>query len=94
MTSCIVKRSMIQPSVIFNVSRKLFVVDSVDDFSYVGQCRENCKWLSEVLGEKFDMTRTIAHEGHAHELKILGPHYLVEQWRLSQKQETRSTGTS
>ena len=42
-----VQRSMIQPSVIFNVSRKLFVVDYVDDFLFVGH-GENCKWLSEV----------------------------------------------
>ena len=37
-----VQRSMVQPSEIFNVSTKLFVVDSVDDFSYVGH-GEKCK---------------------------------------------------
>ena len=45
-------------------------MDSVDDFSYVGH-EENFKRLSEGLVEKLEITKTLADEGHAHEVKYL-----------------------
>ena len=61
---------MIQPSVYFHVSKKLFVVGHVDDFLCVVP-EENLMWLFEGLGAKFEMTKTIVGQGHAHEVKYL-----------------------
>ena len=62
--------SMIQPFAYFHVSKKLFVVAHVDDFLCVGP-EENLMWLFEGLSAKFEMTRTIVGQGHAHEVKYL-----------------------
>ena len=43
-------------------------MDNVDDFSYVGH-EENFKRLSQGLVEKLEITKTIADEDHAHEVK-------------------------
>ena len=61
---------MIQPSVYFHVSKKLVVVTHVDDFLCVGP-EENLTWLFKGLSAKFEMTRTIVGQGHAHEVKYL-----------------------
>ena len=70
MTSLEMQSRMIQPSVHFHVSRRPSVLDNVDDFSYVGH-EENFKRLSRGLVEKLEITKTIADEDHAHEVKYL-----------------------
>ena len=75
MTSLGMQSSMIQPSVYFHVSKKLVVVTHVDDFLCVGP-EENLTWLFEGLSAKFEMTKTIVGQGHAHEVE---PLHLVEQ---------------
>ena len=70
MTSLGMQSSMIQPSVYFHVSKKLVVVTHVDDFLCVGP-EENLTWLFEGLSAKFEMTKTIVGQGHAHEVKYL-----------------------
>ena len=79
MASLGMQSSMIQPSVYFHVSNKLFVVTDVDDFLCVGP-EENLMWLFEGVSAKFEMTKTIAGQGHAHEEKYFEPLHLVEQW--------------
>ena len=66
----------IQPSVYFLVSMKLFVVAHVDDFLCV-EPEENLMWLFQALSAKFEMTKTIVGQCHAHEVKYVL--HLVEQ---------------
>ena len=70
MASLGMQRSMIQPSVYFHVSEKRFVVAHVDDFLCLGP-EENLMWLFEGLSAKFEMTKTIVGQCHAHEVKYL-----------------------
>ena len=66
-------------------------MDSVDDFTYVGH-EEYFKRLSEGLVEKLEITKTIADEGHAHEVKYLDV-LTCGVTVFSKSKETRSTGT-
>ena len=83
---------MIQPSVYFHVSMKLFVVAHVDDFLCV-EPEENLMWLFEALSAKFEMTKTIVGQGHAHEVKYLNRFISWNNGVFTIEGDTRSTGT-